>query len=225
MKTKLFIMAMFLLIVTSSLAEAKPSPEWISELKAAQNTEQLVIVQGTKGSNAKFSFHERDNDSGEWNEIISCNAFIGKKGWGKTREGDMKTPTGVYTFTMAFGILEDPGCPMGYTQVDDSHYWNGDSNSERYNQFVSTNEYDDFSRKDSEHIIDYKLAYKYCLNISYNSDGTPSKGSAIFLHCQTKNKFTGGCVAIPESDMREVLRHVKEGCVVVMDSGNNIRKH
>ena len=224
MKTKFFIMAMFLLFAITYVAEAKSSPEWIANLKAAQNTEQLVIVQGIKGSNAKFSFHEK-NDSGEWNEIISCNAYIGKKGWGKTREGDMKTPAGVYTFTMAFGILENPGCPMGYTKVDDSHYWVGDSNSERYNQFVSTRDYDDFNHKDSEHIIDYKLAYKYCLNISYNLDGVANKGSAIFLHCQTKNKFTGGCVAIPESDMREVLRHVKEGCVVIMDTGNNIRNY
>ena len=225
MKTKFFIAAMLLLFALPAFAESKKSPEWISELKAAQNTEQLVIVQGTKGSNAKFSFHERDNDSGEWYEIISCNAFIGKNGWGKTREGDMKTPEGVYTFTKAFGILEDPGCPMGYTKVDDSHYWVGDSNSERYNQFVSTNDYDDFNRKESEHIIDYTLAYKYCLNISYNLDGTPKKGSAIFLHCQTRNKFTAGCVAIPDSYMREVIRHVKEDCVVVMYSGNNIKKY
>lgn len=225
MRTKFFIMAMLLLFALPALAEGKKSPEWISNLKAAKNAEQLVIVQGTKGSNAKFSFHEKDSVSGEWNEIISCNAFIGKNGWGKTREGDSKTPTGVYTFTMAFGILEDPGCAMGYTQVDDSHYWDGDSKSERYNQFVSTRDYDDFNRKDSEHIIDYTLAYKYCLNISYNLDGEPNKGSAIFLHCQTKNKFTGGCVAIPERDMREVLRHVKEGCVVVMDFGNKVRNY
>ncbi len=225
MKTKLFIMAMFLLSALPAFADGKKSPEWISNLKEANDAEQLVIVQGTKGSDAKFSFHERDNTSGEWHEIISCNAYIGKKGWGKTKEGDMKTPRGVYTFTKAFGILEDPGCSMPYTQVDDSHYWVGDSNSERYNTFVSTRDYDDFNHKDSEHIIDYTLAYKYCLNISYNPDGTPKKGSAIFLHCQAKNKFTMGCVAIPVEYMREVLRHVKEGCVVIMDSGNNIRKY
>ena len=224
MKKKFFIMAMLLLFAIPSYGAVKKSPEWIANLKAADEAQQLVILQGTKGSNAKFSFHEKDN-AGEWNEIVSCNAFIGKKGWGKTREGDMKTPRGVYTFTMAFGILEDPGCAMPYTQVNDSHYWVGDSNSERYNQFVSTRDYDDFNHKDSEHIIDYDLAYKYCLNISYNSDGTPKKGSAIFLHCQTKNKFTAGCVAIPFESMREVLRHVKEGCIVIMDSGSNIRKY
>ncbi len=213
-----------LLLVFVPPVFADESPEWVSSLKAAENASQLAIVSRTNGSNALFSFHEKD-DTGTWREIVSCPAYIGKKGLGKTREGDMKTPVGVYTFTMAFGILEDPGCPMGYTKVDESHYWVGDSNSDRYNQFVSTRDYDSFNRKQSEHIIDYDLAYKYCLNISWNDNGTPNKGSAIFLHCQTKNKYTGGCVAISEKDMRKVIQHVNHGCVVVIDSVKNIRSY
>ena len=213
---------LMLLMASQVFAGDNLSPEWVSELKAAKDASQLAIVSGTHGSNARFSFHEKD-DAGLWHEVVSCPAYIGKKGWGKSREGDMKTPQGVFTFTMAFGIQEDPGCPMGYVQVDGSHYWVGDSNSEHYNRFVSVNEHGNFSTKDSEHIIDYTTAYKYCLNISYNVDGIPGKGSAIFLHCQTKNHYTAGCVAIPEDDMKEVLRHVKPGCVVVMDTHENIR--
>ena len=218
---KKIFFALTLIFALTSVACAAIDP---ADIKAAEDADQLVIVSGTKGSNANFYFYEKNSD-GEWEEIISCPAYIGKKGWGKTREGDMKTPCGVYTFTMAFGINEDPGCVMGYTQVDDTHYWNGDSNSEKYNQFVSARDYNNFNKKDSEHIIDYSLAYKYCLNISYNEEGTPKKGSAIFLHCFTKNKFTGGCVAIPEEKMIEVLRHVKDSCVVVMDEAKNIKKY
>ena len=217
---KIISAAVLLLALASSAFGATLA----DNIKAAEDAEQLVIVSGTKGSNAKFYFYEK-NSNGEWNEIISCPAYIGKKGWGKTKEGDLKTPRGVYHFTMAFGINDDPGCEIGYTKVDDSHYWNGDSNSEKYNQFVSTRDYKNFDKKESEHIIDYDLAYKYCLNISYNEDGTPRKGSAIFLHCFTKNKFTGGCVAIPEEKMIEVLRRVKNNCVVVMDEQKNLKKY
>ena len=217
------IMLMLLLFTIPANADTSKSPAWIANLNAAADAEQLAIVSGTHGSNARFSLHEKVD--GEWHEIILCPAFIGKKGWGKTKEGDMKTPKGIYTFTMAFGIKEDPGCQMEYTQVDNSHYWVGDSSSEYYNQFVSTRDYDDFNKKDSEHIIDYDLAYKYCLNISYNDDGTPGKGSAIFLHCQTKNKFTAGCVAIPENAMITVMKNVKAGCVVVMNSSKNIKNY
>ncbi|MBQ7544694.1 MAG: L,D-transpeptidase family protein [Synergistaceae bacterium] len=218
----MFKVLLMLMVMFVSPLYAEESPAWVSSLNAAQNASQLAIVSGTHGSNARFSLHEKDSD-GVWQQVISAPAYIGKKGWGKTREGDAKTPVGVYTFTMAFGINDDPGSPMGYTKVDGTHYWVGDSNSDMYNQFVSTRDYDAFDKKESEHIIDYDMAYKYCLNISYNEDGTPGKGSAIFLHCYTKNKFTGGCVSLPEDVMREVVRHVKPGCVVVMDTSKNIK--
>ena len=214
------------LLLMVSPVFAKDSPEWVGELSVADDAEQLAIVSGTHGSNARFSFHEKDDD-GTWKEIVSCPAYIGKKGWGKTREGDVKTPVGVYTFTKAFGVKADPGCPMGYTQVDETHYWGGDSNAPKYyNMFLSTRDYDDFTpNSESEHIIDYQPGYEYCLNISWNMDRVPGRGSAIFLHCYTRNKYTGGCVAIPEDKMREVLRHVKDGCVVIMDTSKNIQDY
>ncbi len=217
------VLVLMMLLVSPAFADYRESPEWISRLKVAENASQIAIVSGTHGSNAQFSFHEKDG--GKWREIVSCPAYIGKNGWGKTREGDAKTPVGVYTFTEAFGILEDPGCHMGYTQVDASHYWIGDSNSERYNTMVSTRDYDAFDKKESEHLIAYNPGYQYCLNISWNYDRTPKKGSAIFLHCYTKNKYTGGCVALPEDDMRTVIQHVKRGCVVVMDIHKKIKEY
>ena len=223
---KVLLMVLIMLVTLPIIAEGKvkPSPKWVGDLYEVQDDTQVALIQGTVGTNANFSFHVK-NDEGIWHEIISCPAYIGKKGWGKTQEGDMMTPRGVFTFTKAFGIEKDPGCPMGYTQVDNSHYWVGDSESEHYNQFVSTRDYDDFNKKDSEHIIDYKQAYKYCLNISYNADGVPGEGSAIFLHCQTKNKFTAGCVAIPEKYMRELLTLVENDCVVIMDTNDNIKNY
>ena len=220
---KLLVIFM-MLFVSPVFAEGANSPAWVAKLKAAQDSQQLAIISATHGTHARFSFHEKD-DSGTWREVLSCPAYIGKKGLGKTREGDSKTPVGVFTFMMAFGIHSDPGSPMGYTQVDETHYWVGDSSSDKYNQFVSTRDYDAFDPKQSEHIIDYKPAYHYCLNISWNIDGTPGKGSAIFLHCYTKNKFTGGCVSLPEEVMREVVRRVKSGCVVVIDSAKNIKNY
>ena len=222
--TNKFFMALVLVLIFPVFAFAKDSPEWVADLNIAQETGQLAIVRGIKGSDAEFSFHVKDFD-GKWSEIISCPAFIGKNGWGKTREGDMKTPKGVFHFTMAFGIKDFYGCKIGYTKVDDTNYWVGDSNSEYYNQFVSTSYYNDFNKKDSEHIIDYNPGYQYCLNISYNEDGVPRLGSAIFLHCYTKNKFTGGCVAIPEDKMAEVLENVRDDCIIIMDTDKNIRNY
>ena len=222
--TKKIISMIILLLFASPVFAETASPQWITELKAAEDADQLVIISGTKGSNARFSFHQKD-DEDNWHEILASSAYIGKKGWGKKIEGDNKTPTGVYTFNMAFGIADDPGCEMGYTKINDSHYWVGDPESDFYNQFVSIDEEDAFDTELSEHLIDYPVAYKYCLNINYNEDNVPGKGSAIFLHCQTKNKFTAGCVAIPENIMKELLTLVEDNCVVIMDTNKNITNY
>ena len=84
-------------------------------------------------------------------------------------------------------------------------------------------DYPDLNLDDSEHIMDYTYQYQYCLNISYNADGTPGLGSAIFLHCLGDRKpYTGGCVAIPMEQMYFVMQHVSPDCVVVIDTLENL---
>lgn len=59
--------------------------------------------------------------------------------------------------------------------------------------------------------------------ISYNADGVPNAGSAIFLHCLGDRKpRTGGCVAIPMDQMYYVMQHVSPDCVLVIDSMENL---
>ena len=111
---------------------------------------------------------------------------------------------------------------MPYTQVDDTHYWVGDGASRLYNQFTSTKYGAVFDTSESEHIIEYTKPYQYCLNISYNEDGKPGLGSAIFLHCYSKKAYTGGCVAIPEDTMRQFMRRVQPGCKIVIAELNKL---
>ena len=138
------------------------------------------------------------------------------------REGCAQTPIGVYHFNKAFGIAADPGCAIPYIQVDDNTYWSGDPDRQ-YNQMVDIREVPDLVMDDSEHIVDYEYQYQYCLNISFNEDGTPGRGSAIFLHCFGPLKpYTGGCVALPENLMKMVMQTVREDCVVVIDTLENL---
>lgn len=88
---------------------------------------------------------------------------------------------------------------------------------------VSIKDYPDLNTEDSEHIVDYQYEYQYCMNISYNEEGTAGKGSAIFLHCLGDRKpRTGGCVAVPEEQMYYIMQHVDPECVVVIDSMENL---
>lgn len=200
--------------------EPEASPEWVTKLDAAKDAKQLFVVAGYERSTAWISMHEKDAD-GNWKMIMSTPGFIGKEGLGKTKEGDGKTPVGTFSFNKAFGIDDDPGCAIPYTKVDEDTYWSGDP-AANYNQMVSIKDFPDLNKEDSEHIVDYKYEYRYCMNISYNADGTAGAGSAIFLHCLGDRKpRTGGCVAIPEEQMYYVMQHVDPECVVVIDSMEN----
>ena len=203
--------------------EADVSPAWAQALAEKNGAEQLFTVAVYQGSSAWISMHEKDA-SGEWKMILSTPGFIGLKGLGKTREGDAMTPVGVFTFNRAFGIAPDPGCAIPYVQADENTYWSGDmAEGMHYNELVSLNDLPGLNKDDSEHILDYTYQYQYCLNISYNDACVPGAGSAIFLHCMGDRKpYTGGCVAIPMEQMLFVMRHVQPGCVVVIDTMENL---
>lgn len=199
------------------------SPEWVAKLDAAKSADQMLIVGAFEqdATDAWVSLHEKQQD-GSWHMVMTTPGFIGKKGIGKTKEGDAKTPPGVYKFNRAFGIADDPGSAIPYVKVDEDMYWSADpAPGHHYNELVSIKDVPDLDIEsgDSEHIVDFPYHYQYCLNISYNEECTPGLGSAIFLHCLGPAKpFTGGCVAIPESHMKYVMTHVNENTAVVIDT-------
>ncbi|MBR3152140.1 MAG: D-alanyl-D-alanine carboxypeptidase family protein [Clostridia bacterium] len=203
------------------LVTKNTSPEWVQKLADQKNVDQIFVIAAVRGSTAYVSMHEKTADG--WKEIISTPGYIGKNGLGKTKEGDYKTPVGDYHFDTAFGIADDPGCTgFEYTKVSEDDYWSCDMRPDLYNRFVSIKDYPDLDLE-SEHIVDYKREYQYCLNINYNKERVPGLGNAIFLHCLGAMKpYTGGCVAIPEENMKEAVQHVKPECLVVIDTLENL---
>ena len=202
------------------------SPAWVAELPAARDARQLFVVaaMGMDKTTAYISMHQKDV-TGAWKQLLSTPGFVGKNGLcldADHKEGCGQTPVGVYRFNRAFGIAADPGCAMPYVQVDENTYWSGD-HDRQYNQMVDIRDVPELAMDDSEHIVDYEYQYQYCLNISFNEEGAPGRGSAIFLHCFGLQKtYTGGCVAIPENLMKMVVRTVFEDCVVVIDTMENL---
>ena len=215
---KIFLALVVMIMFAFQNAQATPSPQWVKNLPAAQTSEQMIVVAGVQGSDAWISMHEK-NSLGEWEQIMTTPGFIGKNGLGKVKEGDSKTPVGTFTFNYAFGIAPDPGCAITYLQVDENHYWSGDRNF-KYNQLVDVREAPaNFDTGNSEHLIDFNPQYLYTLSISYNSEGKPGKGFALYLRCfEPAKPYTGGSVMIPEDKMLFVMQHVRPNCVCVIDS-------
>ena len=177
----------------------------------------LMTLEGGRGEDhGTFRIYTRckdtDDRTGCWQQVLVTTAMCGRNGLYKEIEGDKKTPVGIFKMNTPFGILpSQEGFPPNYVQVDDRFYWVGDSASPMYNRFVRNDIYSDFDKSSSEHLSHYGGYYDYCIDIGYNPDGTPHKGSAIFLHCVVEGNNTSGCVAIPAADMITALKTYQEG--------------
>ena len=208
------------------------SPEWVTLLKAAQDetAQQLLIVScdGMDASTATLTMHLRTED-GLWKQILSAKAYVGRNGLcpdGERYEGCGKTPIGVYTFNMAFGTADDPGCTIPYTKVNRYQYWSGDQREGMcYNRMVDIRDLPGLDKRNSEHLISNR-EYKYCLNISFNAECTPGRGSAIFLHCAARRtRSTYGCVAVAEKEMKLIMKNVIPECIVIIDTAENLERN
>ena len=169
---------------------------------------QLIFVKYQGGSDAQVIFYEKETNS--WKEAFSCQAYVGKNGIDKEKEGDQKTPTGVFSFTKAFGIKDNPGAKLPYIILNPHLYWCEDE--PWYNTMVDVRETPHTCT--GEHLISYAPQYPYVLALNYNPECTFGKGSAIFLHCIGAKSYTGGCVAVSESDMVRILQSVDEGAKI-----------
>ena len=106
--------------------EVRESPEWVTDLEAVKDAEQLIVVAGVDKTTAYVTMHEKD-ESGTWHQIIASPGFIGLDGLGEANIHDCYTPVGTFTIDRAFGLADDPGCQMEYKKVDDTYYWSGDA--------------------------------------------------------------------------------------------------
>ena len=121
-------------------------------------------------------------ENGQYTNLFSCPAVVGKNGPGKQSEGDTKTPLGTWIIGEAYGINDNPGSIVPYTKVTDDMYWCATgSNGKKYNTLIYRSDDPDADYSEDEHLIDYPVVYNYLLDLGYNKAGAPYAGNAIFL--------------------------------------------
>lgn len=181
----------------------------IANTYAASNSSQLITVVSTGGSSAELTLWQKDTN-GTWYEYGSFFARIGSSGMryaSEVREMDMCTPTGSYSLTEAFGIMQNPGTELSYRVLDGSEYWVDDPESSYYNtmQFGSS-----AGRWNSaEDLKGIGTPYNYSIVIDYNRwPVIPYASSAIFLHVDV-GVATWGCVAVSQDKMVQILQWLK----------------
>lgn len=174
--------------------------------KVPAKSQQVLVVEGASASSstATVRYYER---RGAWVEVASWKGHIGKAGWtSKHREGDLKTPIGVFTLSDAGGRLADPGTELTYDRSSafravDSGPGFGDSAADAFDYVIAI----DYNRVRGRSPLDWERP------------GGVAKGGGIWVHVDHDGP-THGCVTIPKSAVRYLLGRLQPGQrpVVVM---------
>ena len=172
----------------------------------------LVIAESYGRSDAELVRCARSNDGYrlEWSRRGGV-GWAGIAPYGAKREGDGRSPSGVFALDRPFGVA-DPGSSIGYLQLTPTSCWDSTVGSPRYNTYR-----DDAScGADDEHMWDWS-GYQYAegMVIGYNTAPVvPGAGSAIFLH--VGGPGTGGCVASDRATVEELIRTASAGDLIVI---------
>jgi L,D-peptidoglycan transpeptidase YkuD (ErfK/YbiS/YcfS/YnhG family) len=176
--------------------------------KAAGSSRQALIVSGENGQpfRAKAALLERRE--GQWILVKGpVRATAGRNGFaggGLKREGDGKTPSGIFPLTLVFGYEPSVPTKMPYRQASADDVWVDDPESADYNRWVgrdsaASGSFEEMRRSDD--------LYKCGIVIGYNMDPiVPDLGSAIFVHVwAAEDAPTSGCIAMSEEDLLSII--------------------
>ena len=143
---------------------------------------------------------------------------IGKKGIGyKRKEGDLITPKGQFKIKLILYRKDRVKLKTKLRKVaiQKNMVWCDDPRSQKYNQLVKLPfdyGYEKLYKK--ENIYDIVLVLNFNMNPTKKN-----KGSAIFIHIAKRNyKKTEGCVAIKKIQLLKLLKFLKRGSTVKIDS-------
>ncbi len=123
------------------------------------------------------------------------------------KEGDGKSPAGIFRFGTAFGYAEaaPAGLRLPYVHVSEAIQCIEDPNSAYYNQIVDNRVVEsdwqaaDFMRRQDD-------LYKWGIFVAHNTPAVAGGGSCIFFHLWGgPDRHTAGCTGMTEERMLELM--------------------
>jgi len=193
----------------------------VSNIPIPKTTSQLIKVT-TKNWNTKDGKLQRyeKNKKGNWIKIgKNIDIVLGRNGlaWGLglhkipkdakyiKKEGDGKSPAGLFKLGNAFGYNEFK-INFPYAKYTRTDHCVDDSNSQFYNTIIDSKKV----KKDYKSFEYMKLKnnlYKYGITVKHNPENIAQAGSCIFMHIKSKTgKGTAGCTAMKESEITRILK-------------------
>ena len=224
-----------LLGITGTLALSRLAP---AQSGVFANSSQMIVVTTSGWSTVDGSLQrfDRDTPHGKWRPVGKpISVVVGRNGmgWGigliaadapgtrtasdpVKKEGDGKSPAGVFALGTAFGYASQPlpELKLPYLSLAPSTECVDDARSRYYNRIMDRSTVtSDWSS--SEHMRDAGQSYKWGVVIDHNSIvpgasghfSVPMGGSCVFMHIWlSPGHGTAGCTAMPQVELEDVLR-------------------
>ena len=136
---------------------------------------------------------------------------IGKKGLTfKKREGDQKTPKGIFRIQNLYyreDRIKKPKTRLKCVQIKKNMGWCDDVNYEKkYNKLFKIKQdvrYEKLSREDHKYDLLIPIKYNFLKPVK-------GLGSCIFIHLTNNYKPTAGCVALKKQDFLIMLKLINK---------------
>ncbi|MBI5914880.1 MAG: L,D-transpeptidase family protein [Bacteroidetes bacterium] len=181
---------------------------------------QLVVVLSAHDSDTQAQLRRFEKKGKKWQPVgRQVPVTLGRTGlaWGsglhkaqpgrQKREGDGKSPAGVFSFGKIFGYAtpSEVHFKMPYVLADEALECVDDSGSKFYNQLVDNR----LTQKDwtgSEFMHRADEQYRWGIVVNHNTPAQAQGGSCIFLHIwKEPGAPTSGCTAMSGEDLLTLL--------------------
>jgi L,D-peptidoglycan transpeptidase YkuD (ErfK/YbiS/YcfS/YnhG family) len=193
----------------SSLPSIQPGQLNDALEKRIGRSSQVLLVRNTNPASIDVRIFALERRNGSWLcPLGPMDGVIGRKGFaspGEKREGDGRTPEGIFPLGTVFGY--EPSFPtrMPYRQAGVDDLWVDDVQAADYNRWVrrGATQAASFERMRRDDNL-----YKYGIIVEYNTNPViKGQGSAIFFHLwKGKGMATAGCIALSEADLLRILK-------------------
>jgi D-alanyl-D-alanine dipeptidase len=183
---------------------------------------QAVVVTTKDWAATQGNAHlfERKNAKSKWKSVgVSFPVVVGRNGLAADgenisreamvakKEGDGKSPAGLFPLTSAFGIADSLGSSkFSYQKLTEFTECVDDSNSTFYNKIAHRMRVGNLDWKSSEKMAEITPEYDLGVFVAYNSyPVVEDKGSCIFLHIwKDANTPTSGCTAMERGNLEKI---------------------
>jgi L,D-peptidoglycan transpeptidase YkuD (ErfK/YbiS/YcfS/YnhG family) len=203
------------------------TPPGASAVNAWNESRQMVVITSSDwaATTGQMQRYVKTGSATAWKaEGAAIAVALGKTGmaWGRglhpaivdapqKREGDGKTPAGVFRLTTGFGYADANDnvvkrLKLPYTTATATIECVDDERSAYYNRIVDRNSTQKPDWSSSEQMRRNDELYRWGVIVDHNAERTPGAGSCVFIHgWRAANRPTVGCAAMPVDMVRDLL--------------------